>query len=266
MSLLPFANAPSAPVPPDTTHVLKAGDTMTGPLTVGGLVTSTGSLAINQIFYPTGIAVAHTGASGTSSNTYLVSASINGLYTDFGQASVSNSVPYSSLNTTTFNTITWNAVPGAQGYVVNDPTNRQIATTTTGLSAIDTGQTNLPTIGLPSNNQTGGIVTYNSSVLPGGYFTAKDTVNNHYTTLTHGAINYINPSNGTLYLANIGSNELGVSYQLIEIYHTLKVYGLLYPSQASTAPTYVKGAIYFDTTLNKLRVGGATGWETITSA
>ena len=44
--------------------------------------------------------------------------------------------------------------------------------------------------------------------------------------------------------------------------------GLLFPIQAATAsaPTYNKGAIYFDTTLNKLRIGGATGWETITSA
>jgi hypothetical protein len=47
----------------------------------------------------------------------------------------------------------------------------------------------------------------------------------------------------------------------------LRVSGLMYPQQATTAgaPAYVKGAIYFDTTLNKLRVGGATGWETITS-
>lgn len=44
--------------------------------------------------------------------------------------------------------------------------------------------------------------------------------------------------------------------------------GLIFPRQATTAgaPSYVKGAIYFDTTLNKLRVGGATAWETITSA
>jgi hypothetical protein len=40
------------------------------------------------------------------------------------------------------------------------------------------------------------------------------------------------------------------------------------PVQAPTAsaPAYVKGGIYFDTTLNKLMVGGATAWETITSA
>lgn len=31
------------------------------------------------------------------------------------------------------------------------------------------------------------------------------------------------------------------------------------------APAYAKGAMYFDTTLNKLRIGGATAWETVTS-
>ena len=43
--------------------------------------------------------------------------------------------------------------------------------------------------------------------------------------------------------------------------------GTISPQQATTAaaPAYAKGAIYFDTTLNKLRVGGATAWETITS-
>jgi len=48
---------------------------------------------------------------------------------------------------------------------------------------------------------------------------------------------------------------------------TLTAGGTISPQQATTAgaPAYVKGAIYFDTTLNKLRVGGATAWETITS-
>jgi len=43
--------------------------------------------------------------------------------------------------------------------------------------------------------------------------------------------------------------------------------GTISPVQAATisAPAYVKGAMYFDTTLNKLRIGGATAWETITS-
>jgi hypothetical protein len=44
--------------------------------------------------------------------------------------------------------------------------------------------------------------------------------------------------------------------------------GFVRPVNLSTvsAPTYAKGVIYFDTTLNKLRVGGATAFETITSA
>lgn len=44
--------------------------------------------------------------------------------------------------------------------------------------------------------------------------------------------------------------------------------GLIFPAQAATAsaPAYVKGGLYFDTTLNKLRVGGASGWETVTSS
>ena len=37
-------------------------------------------------------------------------------------------------------------------------------------------------------------------------------------------------------------------------------------ADAAGAPAYVKGAMYFDTTLNKLRIGGATAWETVTSA
>jgi hypothetical protein len=43
---------------------------------------------------------------------------------------------------------------------------------------------------------------------------------------------------------------------------------VLYLVQAPTAsaPAYVKGGSYFDTTLNKLRIGGATAWETVTSA
>ena len=33
----------------------------------------------------------------------------------------------------------------------------------------------------------------------------------------------------------------------------------------TSAPAYIKGGMYFDLTLNKLRIGGATGWETVTS-
>jgi len=43
--------------------------------------------------------------------------------------------------------------------------------------------------------------------------------------------------------------------------------GVFFPMQAPTvgAPAYVLGGMYFDTTLNKLCIGGAAGWETVTS-
>jgi hypothetical protein len=54
---------------------------------------------------------------------------------------------------------------------------------------------------------------------------------------------------------------------LVEVYGKIYSNGTITPRMSTTAlaPAYVKGAIYFDTTLNKLRVGGATDWETITS-
>ena len=43
--------------------------------------------------------------------------------------------------------------------------------------------------------------------------------------------------------------------------------GVFLPIQHATAgaPAYVKGGIYFNTTLNKLMIGGATAWEVLTS-
>lgn len=42
---------------------------------------------------------------------------------------------------------------------------------------------------------------------------------------------------------------------------------LFFPPSFDTgsAPTYQEGAMYYDTTLHKLRIGGASGWETVTS-
>ena len=78
------------------------------------------------------------------------------------------------------------------------------------------------------------------------------------------------------FLTNTGATEAARIFQSggVSIGNTtdkgaasLNVSGLIFPQQAATAsaPAYQKGAIYFDTTLNKLRVGGATAWETITS-
>ena len=67
------------------------------------------------------------------------------------------------------------------------------------------------------------------------------------------------------------SIELGDSGQFNHYFApdgSFTVAGVFFPVQATTvgAPAYVKGGMYFDTTLNKLRIGGASGWETVTSA
>jgi len=48
---------------------------------------------------------------------------------------------------------------------------------------------------------------------------------------------------------------------------TITFADVIKPPQATTAaaPAYVKGGMYFDTTLNKMRIGGATAWETVSS-
>ena len=53
----------------------------------------------------------------------------------------------------------------------------------------------------------------------------------------------------------------------VEVVGNITSDGTISPRQSPTAsaPAYIKGAMYFDTTLNKLRIGGATGWETVTS-
>lgn len=71
------------------------------------------------------------------------------------------------------------------------------------------------------------------------------------------AVKFFVPSGGLLFYTSTGVIGLNVNNA-----------GVLFPVQATTvaAPSYVKGGIYFDTTLNKLRIGGASGWETVTSA
>lgn len=62
-----------------------------------------------------------------------------------------------------------------------------------------------------------------------------------------------------------GSGGVSIGNSVDKGASSLNVSGLIFPQQSASAPAYVKGAIYFDTTLNKLRVGGVTTWETITS-
>ena len=66
-----------------------------------------------------------------------------------------------------------------------------------------------------------------------------------------------------------GKKIINVAWQqwFQNLFTTITKPAVLMPIQAPTAsaPAYVKGGIYFDTTLNKMRIGGAAGWETVTS-
>jgi hypothetical protein len=54
----------------------------------------------------------------------------------------------------------------------------------------------------------------------------------------------------------------------LEVNGSIKLSNLLKLGQFTTAtePAYVKGAQFFNTTLNKMRIGGATAYETVTSS
>jgi len=71
-----------------------------------------------------------------------------------------------------------------------------------------------------------------------------------------------NPYGNTMTIDHDGSNG-----RITTSVGGVKVLKVFFPQQAATAsaPAYVKGGMYFDTTLNKLRIGGATAWETVTS-
>ena len=91
-----------------------------------------------------------------------------------------------------------------------------------------------------------------------GYNTVGSANNNiNETVIGYAAVG--NGSNSTV----IGNS----STTQTKVFGSLTSVGVMFPQQATTAaaPAYVKGAIYFDTTLNKLRIGGATAWETVTS-
>jgi hypothetical protein len=96
----------------------------------------------------------------------------------------------------------------------------------------------------------------------GGVITA--TGDRPFQSVNDGKTWIVGPStDGNFYITQVGVGSLRVSHTSGNV----AILGTISPQQATTAsaPAYVKGAIYFDTTLNKLRVGGAAAWETITS-
>jgi len=103
----------------------------------------------------------------------------------------------------------------------------------------------------------------------GSELPTSGTLNGSLDLLTTSNVNLTKTINiGTGTSSSSSAINIGASNYTTTVNGALTVNGLFKPKQATTAgaPAYVKGAIYFDTTLNKLRVGGATAWETITSA
>jgi len=85
-----------------------------------------------------------------------------------------------------------------------------------------------------------------------------------YTMLTNSGDNtIISARRGTMTLQTDGTKTA----LTLDASQNATFAGFVRPVNVATAsaPAYAKGVIYFDTTLNKLRVGGATAFETITS-
>ena len=72
---------------------------------------------------------------------------------------------------------------------------------------------------------------------------------------------------GSVVFATSPAGSAGSSENALVDQVTINSNGVLLVKRSTTAaePPYVLGGLYFNTTFNKLRIGGASGWETITS-
>ena len=131
----------------------------------------------------------------------------------------------------------------------------------TGAASYIGGALTLAGTGLSATNASGSVEFSGSRSSTGGGVTV--TYKTGATTNWFHGLRGLVDNNWYLFNDGTSTNTLIFNYST----NAATFAGLIFPQQAVTAsaPTYVKGAIYFDTTLNKLRVGGATGWETITS-
>jgi hypothetical protein len=151
---------------------------------------------------------------------------------------------------------------------------------TTGRFGIGTGNTDsgaLLQVGTDTSNAAGGMVFGANTQL----YRSGEGLNLKDTTLANVGIRFLNNSGSacrvqmdTTYNLTLNSESgsvvlksAGTTALTLDSSQNATFAGTVKPQLATTAgaPAYVKGAIYFDTTLNKLRVGGASAWETITS-
>ena len=138
--------------------------------------------------------------------------------------------------------------------------NVKIGTSTGGLTVL--GSSSSGFVGIGTTNPVNALVVSNAGAAGIEFTPSSGTIFSFNRSTT--AFSPIGIYGSTIVLAIGGSAVTAIS---VDASSNSTFGGTIKPQQATTAaaPAYVKGAIYFDTTLNKLRVGGATAYETITS-
>jgi hypothetical protein len=227
------------------------------------------------------------GASGAGATNIATDSNYNNTIT-IGSASATSSMTFGrSINTQTVNiatgvngintTKTLNLGTGTNGSTSSPapitninigPTSIHNGTQTLNvLTSTSNTSANIKTINIGTGGGTSSSTNINigNSTTGGGTLTFGQSTGNQTTNIQAGAT-----ASGSTKTMNIGTGGLAGSTTNIAIgstagTSTTTVNGYFKPPALASAPTYVKGAVYFDTTLNKLRVGGATTWETITS-
>jgi hypothetical protein len=102
--------------------------------------------------------------------------------------------------------------------------------------------------------------SYNTLI---GYVKGLSPADSNCVILADGQGNRVLEKSGNTGIVDIKGTSLTFNGTLLS-----STGGLLHLGQftTATAPAYSKGALYFDTTINKMRIGGASAWETVTSS
>ena len=217
-------------------------NTYLGYQTVGSAATNTNEMVIGYT------------AVGLGSNTTVIGNSSTTATTIYGALTSSSFIPSSST------------VP-TNGVYLPATNSVGIATASTECVRIDASGNLL--VGVTATSDSSKLYVAGSIGTSGSQFNFRPGASVNYQFVNRvgaGFDFYVN--NATVLATRINSSGgLSIGNTVDKGSGSLNLSGLMFPQQATTAaaPAYVKGAIYFDTTLNKLRVGGATAWETITS-
>jgi hypothetical protein len=209
-----------------------------------------------------------------------------------GAINIGSDVPFFNDTIREINIGTNTGASGAQTYITIGDANSSTAlngsltfsnaaTFPSGLTVSGTlsGTAFIALVGSPTANQTLATNQTTGSLTIGGTGNSTGTISIASGTgaqtiaianATSGAktVNIASGASSATKTINIGTSGTGTTNIAIGATagtSTTTVNGYFKPPALASAPTYVKGAVYFDTTLNKLRVGGATTWETITS-